>query len=68
MFFSFPKRLDRPWSTLSVPSNGYRGSFSGVKWPGREAEHPHSSSGEVKNERAILLFDTFSFMAWIGKT
>jgi hypothetical protein len=26
------------------------GSFSGVKWPGRSADHPPSCSAEVQNE------------------
>jgi len=68
MFSSSSKRPDRTWGTLSFPLYGYRGSFSGVKWPGREAEHSHSSSAEVKNERDILLPHTSSFMAWIGRT
>lgn len=51
MFSSSPKRRDRPWGTLSFPFNANRGSFSGIKWPGREAEHSRSSSTEVKNER-----------------
>jgi hypothetical protein len=28
---------------------GTRGPFSGVEWPEREADHPHSSSAETKN-------------------
>ena len=30
--------------------NGYRGSFSGVKRPGRVIAYPHPSSFDVKNE------------------
>jgi hypothetical protein len=26
------------------------GSFPGVKWPGRGADHPHRCSAEVENE------------------
>jgi len=31
---------DRPWGPPSLLYNGYRVSFSGVKWPGRGVDHP----------------------------
>jgi hypothetical protein len=33
----------------------YRVCFPGIKWPGRGVEHPHPSSTEVKQSRAIPL-------------
>jgi hypothetical protein len=37
---------DRPWGPPSLLYNGYR-VFPGVKWPGRDADHPPPSSAEV---------------------
>jgi hypothetical protein len=47
-FFSSPPPPERLWGPLSLLSNGYKGSFSGVKRPGREADHSPLSSAEVK--------------------
>jgi hypothetical protein len=44
---------DRSWGPHSFLYNGYRGSFSGVKWPGRGCNHPPSWRAEVK-ERVEL--------------
>jgi hypothetical protein len=44
-FFSSSPRPDR----FRGPPMGTRGSFSGVKWPGREVDHSSPSSAEVKN-------------------
>ena len=45
----FRTRPDRPWDPLNLLYNGYRISFTGVKRPGRDVEHPLPSSiGEDK--------------------
>jgi hypothetical protein len=51
-FFSSPPRPDRLWGPPGLLSNGYEGEgvlSSGVKRPGREADHSPSSNAEVKN-------------------
>jgi hypothetical protein len=49
IIFSSPRRPDRLWGSVKLPSNGYWGLFRrGVKRPGREADHPHPTSAEVK--------------------
>jgi hypothetical protein len=40
----FRTRPDRPWGLMGT------GSFPGVKWPGRGADHPPPPSAEVENE------------------
>jgi len=41
-FFSSPPRTDRVWGSPSPLSNGYGGSFAGIKQPGCEVDpHPH---------------------------
>jgi hypothetical protein len=47
-FFSSPPRQERLWGPPSLLSNGYQGLSLGVKRPGREADHSHPSSVEVK--------------------
>jgi hypothetical protein len=37
-FFSSPQQLDRLREPSSLLSDGYRGSFPGIKWQGREAD------------------------------
>ena len=49
----FRNRPDRPWGPPSLPYNGYRVSFPGVKRPGRSVDHPPTSRAEVK-ERVEL--------------
>jgi hypothetical protein len=55
-FFCSPKRPDRLGGPPSLLCNGYRGIFSGVKWPGREADHLTPCSAPL------------ALMAWTGKT
>jgi hypothetical protein len=43
---------------------GTRGSFSGVKRPGREADHSPPSSAEVKNAYRYTFTPQYAFMAW----
>jgi hypothetical protein len=45
-----PTRPDRLWDPPILLYNGYRGSFQGLKRPGREVNHPPPSSAAVKNE------------------
>ena len=55
----FRTRPDRPWG----PPSGYRVSITGVKWPGRGADHPPLSSAEVKEKsRAIPLLNLWAFV------
>jgi hypothetical protein len=46
--FTSPYRPDRLQGTLSLLSNGYRGSLPGIKRPEREADHSPPASAEVK--------------------
>jgi len=50
---NFRTRPERPWDPPSLPYNGYRVYFLGVKRPGRGIDHPTPSSAEVK-ERVEL--------------
>jgi hypothetical protein len=52
----FSTRPDRPWGPPSLLYNGYRVSFPGVKRPGRGADHPPSSSAEVKERVKLYLY------------
>jgi hypothetical protein len=52
----FRTRPDRPWGLPSLLYNGYRVSFPGVKRPGREVDHPPSSSAEVKERVELYLY------------
>jgi hypothetical protein len=47
-FFSSPQLPDRLQAPLSFLSDKYRESFTGVKRPGREADHSPQSSAEVR--------------------
>ena len=49
-------------------SDGYRGSFSGVKRPGREIDHSPPSSTEVKDEWFCTSTLPYAFMPWTGGT
>ena len=52
----FHTRPDRPRGPPSLLYNGYRVSFSGVKWPGRGVDHPSPSSAEVKERVKLYLY------------
>jgi len=47
---SSPKCPDRLWGPSSLPLNGYRDSFSGIKRSEREVNHSPSSRAESENE------------------
>ena len=52
----FRARPGLPWSPSSPLYNGYRVSFPRVKRPGRGADHPPSSSAEVKENVQLYLY------------
>jgi hypothetical protein len=54
---------DRPWGPPSLLHNGYRVSFPRVKRPGRDIDHPPTSSAEVK-EIAELYLSCPSGLSW----
>ena len=65
-FFSSPKRPGQLWDPPSVLFNGYRGSFSQVKQPGRKLPtHLHLVS-MLRISGAIPLIPLYIFMAWTG--
>ena len=47
---------DGPWGPLSLLYNGSKGSFPGVKRPGRDADPSPPSSAEVKNRIELNLY------------
>jgi hypothetical protein len=50
IYFSSPQRPVRLWDSPKLLTNGYRERFPpGVKGAGREADHSHPSSAQVKN-------------------
>jgi hypothetical protein len=49
----------------NLPSNGYQGSFPGLKRPGREADHSPPSTAEVK-ERMELYLNSPNTPSWRG--
>jgi len=59
----FRTRPDRPWGPPSLLYDGYRLFFPGVKRPGRDVDHPPSSSAEVK-ERVELYVYSPSGPSW----
>jgi hypothetical protein len=68
--FSSPYFLDRLWGPPNILYNGYRGSFPGVKRPGRETDHSHPASAEVKKmwiyaTTPPYTFITLSFMTFV---
>jgi hypothetical protein len=50
IFFSSPKCPEGLLRPSSLLSNGYRGSFPGLKRSGRNVDHSHPSNAEVRNE------------------
>ena len=58
-FFSSPKRSDRLWAPSSLPPNGYRDSFPGIKRPEREVHHSPSSRAETENEWSYYLYSSW---------
>ena len=57
-FFSSPKRSDRLWGPSSLPPNGYRDYFPGIKRPEREVNHCPSSRAETENEWSCYLYSS----------
>jgi len=52
----FHTHPDWPWGPPSLPYNGYRVSFPGVKRPGCGIDHPPPSSAEVKERVELYLY------------
>jgi hypothetical protein len=52
----FRTRPDRPWGPHSLLYSGYWVSFLEVKRPGRGANHPPTSSAEVKERVELYLY------------
>ena len=52
-------RSDRLWGPSSLPSNGYRGSFSEIKRPEREVNHSPSSRAETENDWSYYLHSSW---------
>jgi hypothetical protein len=62
VFFS-PRRPDRPWTSQSLLSNGYRGLFSrGIKRQRREADHSPPTSAEVRKTWVYTSSPLYAFM------
>jgi len=57
-FLSSPKRSDRLWGPSSLPTNGYRDSFPGIKRPESEVHHSPSSRAESENEWSYYLYSS----------
>jgi len=53
-FASSPKRRGRLWEPPNFLLNGYRGSFPGVKRPGREVSHPSPPRSEMSETIPLL--------------
>ena len=61
---SFLNHPDQPWGPPRLLYNGYRLSFSGVKWRGRGVDNTPLSSAEVKER--VELYDCFpSGPSWL---
>jgi hypothetical protein len=61
----FPLRPDKPWGPPSLLFNGHQGYLpSGVKRPGREADHSPPSSAEVKNAWSYTSTPTYVLTTW----
>jgi hypothetical protein len=60
-FFCSPKGPDRLSGPHSLLFNGYRCSFAGLKWPGREFNHFHLVP-RLRMSGALRLFPLYFFM------
>jgi len=64
IFVSTPKRQYWLWSKPSLLLSRYRGSFPGVKQPGREDGNSYPSRSRMCKGRPLL--PLFDFKAWTG--
>jgi hypothetical protein len=60
---SFPLRTDRLWGPPNLLSNGYLELSPKVKRQGREADHSHPTSAEVKKMWRYASTLPYAFMA-----
>lgn len=59
--FSSLENSGRFWNAPSLLLNSYRDSVPGVKAPGRDVDHSHPSSAEIKNDRSYTSISTTCF-------
>jgi len=48
--------------------NGYRGSFSGLRWPDCEVDHSPPASAKLRMSGVKLLLPLYTFMELTGTT
>jgi hypothetical protein len=63
--FIFRKYTDRLWGPLNLLLNEYWGYCTGIKLPGRDADHSPSFSAEI-NEWSKPHCQLYAFTAWKG--
>jgi len=59
----FRTRPDWPWGPTSLLYNGYRVSFSGIKWPRRGVDHPPHLASRLKKVYSYNLLPLWAFVA-----
>jgi len=63
--FSLPHRVQTSYGAHSTSYPVVTGgSFPGIMWPGREADHFRPSNAEVKNAWSYTFTPPYLFMAW----
>jgi hypothetical protein len=58
-----PETPDQFWGPPTLLFNGYRGSFPGVKRPGRDVDHLHLTP-KLTMSRAVTLLLVYAFIVW----
>jgi hypothetical protein len=54
----FDNEFDIFWGPPSLPSSGYRGFMSGIKWRGREADHSRTRTSTPISLHGVMLSQT----------